>query len=796
MMQPQANRHNILTGENCRITLLTDSLIRFEYSPENIFEDRASQRVWFRDLGEVSFSAQCSGKDICILTDALCIRCQEGTGFLQSLAVNMRSPQRSCEIPWTYGKQEENLSGTARTLDGADGETALEAGILSKDGFAVMDDSETVLLEENGWLAERASTGKDFYLFAYGHDYRRAIQDFYRLTGPTPMIPRYALGNWWSRYYKYTEQSYLELMERFRQEQIPFSVAVIDMDWHLVDIDPRYGNGWTGFTWNRDYFPDPERFLNRLHGMGMKVTLNLHPASGIRAFEEMYARMAVRMGIDPATEQPIEFDFTNPAFIRVYFEEIHHVYEQQGVDFWWIDWQQGSRTAIKGLDPLWLLNHFCYLDNGRAGKRPMIFSRYAGPGSHRYPIGFSGDTIMSWASLQFQPYFTYTASNIGYGWWSHDIGGHMMGYANDVMAARWYQFGAFSPINRLHSTCMEFMGKEPWNFRTEVRDAMCKALRVRSQLVPYLYTMNYRSYRDGRPLISPMYYDYPEMADAYPSGFLGCEGFRNQYLLGTDLLVAPIVTEQIPEVNMGKVKVWLPEGLYHDFFTGMIYRGGKVMELYRELDSIPVLVKAGAIVPLLHDPMGDGVSNNPDTLEVRVYGGGQGSFQLYEDDNETCDYQNDICVKTSMEFDWAAGTFRLGGAKGTLSLIPDKRTWIVKFMGIGKNSVRVTVNGEAVGAESSFDDVMGCLTVKAANVAADASIEIRLLNTPVLNHNHTAQRLHHILQRAQIGNQAKEAAYSAYHTYTEPAAALHQMKLRGVPRETLGAMEEILTAIL
>ena len=149
-----------------------------------------------------------------------------------------------------------------------------------------------------------------------------------------------------------------------------------------------------------------------------------------------------------------------------------------------------------------------------------------------------------------------------------------------------------------------------------------------------------------------------------------------------------------------------------------------------------------------------------------------------------------------MEFDWAAGTFRLGGAKGTLSLIPDKRTWIVKFMGIGKNSVRVTVNGEAVGAESSFDDVMGCLTVKAANVAADASIEIRLLNTPVLNHNHTAQRLHHILQRAQIDNCAKEAACTAYHTYKEPAAALHQMKLRGVPQETLGVTEELLTAIL
>ena len=248
-MHPQANPRNILTGKNYRITLLTDSLIRFEYSPENYFEDRASQRVWFRDLGEVSYTKECAGSEICIRTDALTLRYEEGENFLSSLLVDLRNPERACEIGWNYGKKGENLFGTGRTLDTIDGEMPLEDGILSMDGFAVMDDSETVLLEENGWLGERRSSGKDFYLFAYGHDYRRAIQDFYKLTGPTPMIPKYALGNWWSRYYKYTEQSYMELMERFQREQIPFSVAVIDMDWHLVDIDPKYGNGWTGFTW-------------------------------------------------------------------------------------------------------------------------------------------------------------------------------------------------------------------------------------------------------------------------------------------------------------------------------------------------------------------------------------------------------------------------------------------------------------------------------------------------------------------------------------------------------------------
>lgn len=129
---------------------------------------------------------------------------------------------------------------------------------------------------------------------------------------------------------------------------------------------------------------------------------------------------------------------------------------------------------------------------------PLILSRYAGPGSHRYPVGFSGDTVVSWESLKFQPYFTSTASNIGYGWWSHDIGGHMLGVRDEELEARWYQLGVFSPINRLHSSLSPFVGKEPWNFQQPVRDIMRDALILRHRLIPYLHTMNWRAATKGR----------------------------------------------------------------------------------------------------------------------------------------------------------------------------------------------------------------------------------------------------------------------------------------------------------
>ena len=411
---------------------------------------------------------------------------------------------------WHYGEDFKDLGGTARTLDEADGAIPLEHGIISRNGFSVMDDSRSLAIREDGWVEPRRKGCIDIYFWAYGHDYLQALRDFARLCGKSPMVPRYALGNWWSRYYKYTEKSYKELMDRFENENLPFSVAVIDMDWHLVDIDPKYGSGWTGYTWNREFFPDPEGFMKWLHDRNLHITLNIHPADGIRAFEEMYPEMAQAMGIDPDTEQPVVFDISNPDFLDACFRHIFHPAEEKGVDFWWIDWQSGGVSKIEGLDPLWMLNHYHYLDNARDGKRPMTFSRYAGPGSHRYPVGFSGDTIITWDSLAFQPYFTSTASNIGYGMWSHDIGGHMRGFKDDEMAGRWLQFGVFSPIMRLHSSNSEFNGKEPWRYRPEICSMMEEFLRLRHRLLPYLYTMNHRAYEEDIPLMLPMYYNWPE----------------------------------------------------------------------------------------------------------------------------------------------------------------------------------------------------------------------------------------------------------------------------------------------
>ncbi|MGN6687761.1 MAG: TIM-barrel domain-containing protein, partial [Actinomycetales bacterium] len=584
---PVADPAAVVQGDRYRITVLTDALLRLEYAADGVFEDRASTFAIRRRLPVPEYSVRDTGSHLVLTTSRLRLTYDKGPFSAAGLAVEVLGGVTNYHSVWRYGQPAPNLGGTARTLDMADGAIPLEPGVTAEEGFSVIDDSRSFVFDDDGWVAPRDGSRQDLYVFAYGRGHADAVRALYEVSGQTPLLPRWALGNWWSRYHPYSAESYERLLDRFDAEGLPFSVAVLDMDWHLLDVDPRYGSGWTGYTWNRELFPDPPAFLLRLHERGLHVTLNVHPADGVRPFEEAHPDMAAALGHDPDAEEAIAFDVTDRAFMEAYFEVLHRRLEQDGVDFWWVDWQSGPYSRVAGIDPLWMLNHFHYLDNARGGRRGLTFSRYAGPGSHRYPIGFSGDTVISWASLDFQPYFTATAANIGYGWWSHDIGGHLFGAKDDELATRWVQLGVFSPILRLHSTNDPFTTKEPWSFGIEAQGIQTRYLRLRHRLVPYLHTMNYRA-ASGVPLIRPLYHQWPNAPEAYRHG--------NEYLFG-DLLVAPVTAPRDRGTLTGRVPVWLPEGEWVDVLSDRVYDGGREMVMHRPLDTLPVLARAGAIVP-------------------------------------------------------------------------------------------------------------------------------------------------------------------------------------------------------
>ena len=607
---------------NCRVSVLTERLLRLEYDESRVFEDRPSQFALDRRFPEPCCSAKLRGGSLELRSE----------GCRVIIGGGLELETFTDGLSWHSGQKLNCLGGTARTLDNADGAIELEPGIFSREGVGLLSD-DSLLFGADGELQPRRPGTRDLYLFLYGRQFERGLRDLYRLSGRPPLLPRFALGNWWSRFWPYTTEEYLELMERFAAEGTPFSVAVLDMDWHLTRVPEGY-SGWTGYTWNRELIPEPDKLLSRLHGQGLRTALNLHPAEGVQPFEERYDEVAEFMGVTGG--ETIPFDLNDRRFRHAYFELLLHPLEDMGVDFWWIDWQQGTRSTVEGLDPLWLLNHWHFLDAARMGRRPLILSRYAGPGSHRYPVGFSGDTIASWASLDFQPRFTAAAADIGFGWWSHDIGGHMGdGLRDEELACRWLQFGVFSPICRLHSTCSPDAGKEPWRYSPEIAEIMRRFLALRHRLLPYLHSMNWRSHLEGMPLVRPLYHAWPDSPEAYE--------YPNVYEFGSQLIVAPVTAPGAGEKRAAEVRLWLPEGLWYDFFTDEVYEGGRRLTLRCPLERIPVFVRSGGIVPM-QEP--DCTEDLPERITLHVWPG-QGRFRLCEGEElclEAAIYQNESGV--------------------------------------------------------------------------------------------------------------------------------------------------------
>lgn len=626
----------IIKGD-IRISVLSDRILRVE---KGVFIDKRTQTVVCRNFTNPQFKVSNSDDKIVITTKACAFYVDP-----KSLAVGVRFGNGQI----VYPSNRSNLGGTARTLDGTFGVLGgwkgkrekrdrfclghIRKGIFASNGVSELDDSKSFLLDEDGGVSQRSGKGIDKYIFAFGDDYLGGLKEFYALTGAVPVLPKYALSNWWSRYHAYSDTEYLALMDKFQSEGVPITVATIDMDWHIVKNVPKgteyhsmQGAGWTGYTFEKSLFPDYKTFLKRLNERGLAVTMNLHPRDGVRAFEDQYEDMARACGIDPATKRTVEFDLTDKKFLNAYFDILHHPYERDGVDFWWIDWQQGTKSKMKGLDPLWLLNHYHFVDNCRDGKRGLILSRYSGLGSHRYPIGFSGDTVVCWQSLRFQPYFTALASNAGYTWWSHDIGGHLFGRGNEELYLRWLQFGVFSPINRLHSNNKAW-SKEPWLY-PHVEETAKYYLRLRHRLLPYLYTANVRTANQGIPLIAPMYY-FDDHANARS------KKYRNQYYFGEQLLVAPIVSRAKKATAssdaLSKLSVWLPHGDWFDFFTGKPVEGGKEHLMAYSLKDYPVFAKSGSIIPMLAERSGN--SQEFDDLEIRVFPG-ENKYTMYDEAGE------------------------------------------------------------------------------------------------------------------------------------------------------------------
>lgn len=753
---PIANTKAIIQRDNLRLTILDSDIIRVEFSNKRKFEDGMSQTILNRNFDLVEFDISEESGLLKVETSKLIVNYILNSEKLDANSIWIKI-KSTCQ-EWRYGdKPQDNLKGTITTLDNIDGGAELPDGLISKDGWSIIDDSKSLILTEDGGIRRREYLdNEDLYFVAYGNDYKGFLKKFFRLAGQAPMLPRYALGNWWSRYFEYSDEDILNLMDDFKAHHIPLSVCIVDMDWHT----PVW---WTGYSWNRKLFKEPKDFISKLHNRGLKTALNLHPAQGVGPHEDAYEDMANLVGVKKG--DPIEFRPDNENFLEGYFKYLHHPKEEIGLDFWWIDWQQENQLSIPELDVLWWLNHTHYMDLGRDGvKRPMVFSRWSMDGNHRYPIGFSGDTIVSWESLAFQPYFTSTASNVGSFWWSHDIGGHMCGLENGEMFTRWVQFGVFSPIFRIHSAKNIFQDRRPWVFDRNYSHIIKEYMNLRHRMIPYIYAINKKS-EEGIPLIAPMYY-YSNDKKAYNT--------PNQYYFGTELIVSPFVSKKIEKVNLSKNNTWIPKGEYFNFFTGEYFGGGRDYTIYGKLDDMPVFAKSGAIVPLNKTSEFGDVSN-PKHIELALFPG-TNNFSLYEDDGETQKYLNGECCTTEIKQRLENNRLIINilEPEGKLDLIPEGRTYCLNIKGINSPQKIKAINREReITVDYMYNNKNSTLVISDIEVGTSSlSIDIVLENEVINKECRNKEKLMDVLMAVELPNTDKAWIYENYEKLVEDIRVL------------------------
>lgn len=729
---------NIAYQDNqVRFTVITDGVIRLEWEPDGKFTDLPSFVASERDYPEVDFKVKDAGKKVEITTSRMVLTYKKGTGkFTKS---NLEIKAADGFFTWKPGiKQKENLKGTFRTLDGLDGDLQtqtwvsdmkkgeirqFEDGILAKDGWTLIDESENYLFDDSewAWVKERESRQcQDWYFMAYGHDYKAALKDFTVFAGKMPLPPRFTFGYWWSRYWAYTDKEMRTLVDKFQAYDIPLDVLVVDMDWHYTDAGR---GGWTGWTWNRSLFPNPEKFMEHLKSEGLKVTLNLHPADGFDHWEECYPALAASLGKDPEGTKRIDWINSDKEFMTNMFEQVMHPMQKQGVDFWWLDWQQHVYdTELTKLHNTWWINYCYFSDMERHGdKRPLLYHRWGGLGNHRYQVGFSGDATITWKSLEFQPYFTATASNVLYGYWSHDIGGHLGDSIDPEMYTRWLQYGGFSPVMRTHSSKSGSLNKEPWVFAEEYTNVIRQTVRQRYEMAPYIYTMARKGYDEGIALCRPLYYDYPECQESYD--------FRSQYMFGDDMLIAPVTKPA--ENGFVTMEVWLPEGNWYELHTGAMLEGGKTVTRHFALDEYGIYVKAGAVLPFYGDEV-ENLNGNDEDIYVTVFPGGNGCFTMYEDAGNDKNYATEYAT-TLLSNSWngKTQTVTIAPRKGSYEGMPARRNFKVKVVASAAPA-SVTVNGQEISYEYDGYDFAFTIDVPVTDCAAEKTIVITYDSDPAL----------------------------------------------------------------
>lgn len=667
-----ATPENVIKGKKYRFTVLTPRLIRMEYSEDGTFEDHLTTLVLNRKTAAVEYTKKEDKKYLEITTSYFRLTYEKNKPFYSGKFDTMKYLKvelLNTDKIWYYGHPEiRNYGSPNSSLDDNKGKLKLKKGLYSVDGFASIKDENDIILE-NGTVKPRENKNIDLYLFLYLKDFALCLKDYFLITGSPALIPRYALGNWWSKNEEYNDLSLKDLVDDFKNKEIPLSILLLDKKWHIDEYKDKIYD--SGFTWNKTLFSNPKKMIDYLHKSGIRLGLNINPVPGILPYEPSYDVLAHTL---EKQEDILVFNVMNDAVIENYFNFLIHPLDKMGVDFYWID-----ETTKKERENA-ILDYYHTEDMKKDyQKRPMLLSRNVTSAPHRYPVLYSGKTIVSWDTLKMIPFHNALASNIGVSYWAHDIGGYYKGTEDNELYTRYVQLGVFSPILKFGADKGKYYKREPWKWSIKTYSIVKKYLQLRHRLIPYLYAEAYKYHQYGMPMVMPIYHKFPEMYDDV--------NYRNGYYFGTELFVSPIVTKKDYIMNRSIHKFFLPDGMWYDFVTGKKFPGGKNYISFFKEEDYPVFAKAGSIITLgKNQELND--TTPPKDMEIQIFPGRSNTYHLYEDDGVSELYQKDYYLLTEIDYNYMPNNYTVivRPIEGKKGIIPDNRNYKFVFRNTKKAS--------------------------------------------------------------------------------------------------------------
>lgn len=658
-----ANKDCIFKGDKYRITVLTERLLRLEYNENGMFEDYPTELIWYRNLPKPEFNVEEDNKTIKITTKYFELFYQKEKQFKGNKFVptkNLKISLLGTDRVWYYGHPEVKNFGMYNTKSKNFKKKEVQKSLYSLDGFASIDDSKTSLILENGTFKKRDNSGVDIYVFMYNKDFYYCLSDYFAITGYPPLIPRYALGTWWDKEDFYNEFDVVNFVKKFEKNNIPISVFIL--------------NKWESnneFKFN-EFYRDPKVMIDYLTNKKIKFGLSINDPITFKANTLNFDKLKEYLSTDKNGNIP--FNVYDARTIDAFLKLIIHPLSDNGVMFYSLD------TFDKNnLERLSILKHYLYFDNLRdQSKRPMISAYNSLLASHRYPILYAGESIVGWDSLKEIPFFNSSATNLGISFWSHDFGGTKGGIEDSELFTRYIELGTFSPILRLGSAAGKYYKREPWKWGIKTSKIVIDYINLRYKLIPYIYTESYKYFKYGKPLIEPIYYRVPYLYDD--------PIYSNEYFFGSTFFISPIITKK--DLIMDRViqRLFIPDGVWYDYFTGKKYTGNKKYVSFYKDEEYPTFVKAGAIIPKALNNYND--TSVPSSMEIEIFPGDNNTYSIYEDDGESNSYLKGEYLITNVEFVYKKNDYRITilPVEGRMSAVPKVRNYRIRLKNTKESS--------------------------------------------------------------------------------------------------------------